>query len=91
MNDCICLCELLLYTSIKSTNLQELNIYHFNELEIGLAYLPGSGVVLNAYANGMLMNRNYALTAKEIEHEIDCVTDDDLDIFPRKPSAAATS
>ena len=28
------------------------------------------------------MNRNYALTAKEIGHEIDRVTGDDLDMFP---------
>ncbi|CAF9912234.1 MAG: hypothetical protein HETSPECPRED_000882 [Heterodermia speciosa] len=59
------------------------DIYQFNELEIGLAYLPGgAGVVLGAYANGKLMDRNYALTAKEIGHEIDHVTGDDLDIFP---------
>ena len=59
------------------------DIYHFNELEIGLAYLPGgAGVVLAAYANGKLMDRNYAITAKDIGHEIDRVTGDDLDIFP---------
>ena len=59
------------------------DIYHFNELEIGLAYLPGgAGVVLGAYANGKLMDRNYALTAKEIGHEIDRVTGDDLALFP---------
>ena len=57
--------------------------YHFNELEIGLSYLPGgAGVVFGAYANGRLMDRNYAVTAKEIGHEIDHVVGDDLDTFP---------
>ena len=59
------------------------DIYHFTEPEIGLAYLPGgAGVVLGVYANGKLMDRNYALTFKKIGHEIDRVTGDDLDFFP---------
>ena len=59
------------------------DIYHFNELEIGLSYLTGgAGVVLGAYANGRLMDRNYAVTAKEIGHEVDYIVGDDLHRFP---------
>ena len=48
------------------------DIYHFNELEIGLAYLPrGAGIIAGGYVNGKLMDRNYRTTAKEIEYTID--------------------
>ncbi|KAI4217248.1 MAG: hypothetical protein LQ351_000557 [Letrouitia transgressa] len=57
--------------------------YHFNELEVGLSYLPGgAGVVIGAYANGRLMDWNYAVTAREIGHEVDHVVGDDLEAFP---------
>lgn len=72
------------YHCIQASNpLVYKDIYHFNELEIGLAYYPGSaGVVLSIYANEKLMDRNYVVAAKEIGHEIDQVTGDDLKIFP---------
>ena len=59
------------------------DIYHFNELLIGLIYLAGgAGVVLGSYANGKLMDRNYVVTAEEIRHEVDRVRVDNLNNFP---------
>ena len=59
------------------------DIYHFNELEIGLAYLPRSaGIITGGYVNGKLMDRNYRTTAKEIGHTIDREGGDDVGQFP---------
>lgn len=59
------------------------DIYHFNELKIGLAYLPrGIGIISGGYVNGKLMDRNYRTTAKEIGHTIDRERGDDLRHFP---------
>lgn len=59
------------------------DIYHFNELQIGLAYLPrGFGIICGGYVNGKLMDRNYRTTAKEIGHTIDRERGDDLWHFP---------
>ena len=59
------------------------DIYHFNELKIGLAYLPRSaGIIIGGYVNGKLMDRNYRTTAKEIGHTIDRERGDDLRHFP---------
>ena len=59
------------------------DIYNFNELEIGLAYLPRSaGIITGGYVNGKLMDRNYRITAKEIGHTIDRERGDDLQYFP---------
>lgn len=59
------------------------NIYHFNELEIGLAYLPrGAGIIIGGYIVGKLIDYNYRATAKEIGHTVDKVSGDDLKDFP---------
>ena len=59
------------------------DIYNFNELEIGLAYLPrGAGIICGGYVNGKLMDRNYRTTANEIGHTIDREHGDDLRHFP---------
>ena len=59
------------------------DIYHFNELKIGLAYLPRSaGIICGGYVNGKLMDRNYRTTVKEIGHTIDRERGDDLRHFP---------
>jgi len=59
------------------------DIYHFNELEIGLSYLPrGAGIILGGYANGKLMDRNYKATANQIGHTVDSDRGDDLSQFP---------
>lgn len=58
-------------------------IYHFNELQIGLSYLPrGAGIILGGYANGRMMDRNYRTTAKEIGYTIDRDHGDNLNRFP---------
>ncbi|KAI4133080.1 MAG: hypothetical protein LQ347_002298 [Umbilicaria vellea] len=59
------------------------NIYQFNELEIGLAYLPrGAGIIIGGYIIGKLIDYNYRATAKEIGHTVDKVSGDDLKNFP---------
>jgi len=59
------------------------DVYRFNELEIGLSYLPrGAGIILGGYANGKLMDRNYKATAKQIGHTVDSYRGDDLSQFP---------
>lgn len=59
------------------------DIYHFNELQIGLAYLPrGAGIIFGGYVNGKMMDRNYRTTAEEIRHTIDRERGDDLRHFP---------
>lgn len=59
------------------------DIYNFNELEIGLSYLPrGAGIILGGYVNGKMMDRNYEITAKQIGHTIDRDCGDDIDQFP---------
>lgn len=58
-------------------------IYHFNELEIGLSYLPRSaGIILGGYANGKMMDHNYTSIAKRIGHTVDRERGDDLNHFP---------
>lgn len=59
------------------------DIYRFNELHIGLSYLPrGVGIIIGGYANGKLMDWNYKITARQIGHEIDHVHGDDINTFP---------
>ncbi|CAL8574486.1 hypothetical protein XPA_000445 [Xanthoria parietina] len=59
------------------------DLYHFNELEIGLSYLPrGVGIIVGGYANGKLMDRNYKVTAKQMGHTIDREHGDDMNEFP---------
>ena len=59
------------------------NIYHFNQLQIGLSYLPrGVGIISGGYCVGKLMDYNYRTTAKKIGWTIDSVSGDDLAKFP---------
>ena len=59
------------------------DIYHFNELQLGLAYLPrGVGIILGGYCNGRLMDHNYKATAHQVNWIIDTVSGDDLSRFP---------
>lgn len=58
-------------------------IYRFNELEMGLPYLPrGAGIIIGGYCNGKLMDYNYRVTAKKIGWTVDTVAGDDLNQFP---------
>ncbi|KAI0183665.1 major facilitator superfamily domain-containing protein [Xylaria flabelliformis] len=57
--------------------------YNFNELYIGLAYLPrGVGIIVGSYFTGKLMDRNYRVTAREIGWQTDKATGEDLLHFP---------
>ena len=59
------------------------DIYHFNELEIGLSYLPrGAGIIIGGYLNGKMMDRNYRTIANRIGHTINTISGDDLNHFP---------
>ena len=68
------------------------DIYHFNELRIGLSYLTGGfGTVSGGYLNGKLMDWNYRATARSIGHTIDKVSGDDLNNFPIERARARGS
>ena len=68
------------------------DIYHFNELQIGLSYLTGGfGTVSGGYLNGKLMDWNYKATARSIGHTIDRVSGDDLNNFPIERARARGS
>jgi multidrug resistance protein len=57
--------------------------YHFNELEIGLAYLPrGIGIILGGWFNGKAMDYNYQIIAKRIGWTVNKISGDDLQHFP---------
>ena len=62
--------------------------YHFDELQVGLAYLPGSlGVIICMYLTGHAMDHNYRVTARRITGqdgavEKEPVKGDDLTGFP---------
>ena len=68
------------------------DIYHFNDLQIGLSYLAGGfGTVTGGYLNGKLMDWNYRTTARSINHTIDKVSGDDLHNFPIERARARGS
>ena len=59
------------------------DIYHWNELQIGLSYLPrGVGIIAGGYINGRLMDHNYRVTARKLGYTVDKVSGDDLNNFP---------
>jgi MFS family permease len=59
------------------------HVYNFNQIEIGLAYLPGAvGVISGGVINGKWMDYKYRKTAKEVRFTIDKIAGDDLDKFP---------
>lgn len=58
-------------------------IYHFNDLQIGLCYLPfGVGCGISSFTNGLMLDRNYKKIAREIGFTIDHKRGDDLRHFP---------
>lgn len=58
-------------------------IYHFNDLQIGLCYIPfGVGCALASFANGKMLDRNYKRVAEQIGFTIDRKRGDDLKNFP---------
>ncbi|KAK8244641.1 major facilitator superfamily domain-containing protein [Phyllosticta capitalensis] len=59
------------------------NLYHFNDLQLGLAYLPrGVGIIVGGYVNGKLMDRNYRAVARQNGWTIDSARGDDMGRFP---------
>ncbi|KAH0559296.1 hypothetical protein GP486_004188 [Trichoglossum hirsutum] len=60
-----------------------INLYGLNELETGFAYLPsGIGGLVGSQISGKLLDRDYRITAKEIGHEINRKSGDDLARYP---------
>ncbi|TGJ86287.1 hypothetical protein E0Z10_g2477 [Xylaria hypoxylon] len=58
-------------------------VYHFNELQIGLALLPGLiGMTMGGFVAGKLLDRNYAYTAKVNGIDVDHKRAQDLLHFP---------
>jgi multidrug resistance protein len=59
------------------------SIYLFNELQIGLSFLPrGAGIILGGYCNGKWMDYNYKVTARNIRLVVDDEAGEDLQQFP---------
>ena len=59
------------------------DIYHFNDLQIGLCYIPfGAGCCLSSFANGLLLDRNYGRVARSIGFAVDRKRGDDMRHFP---------
>ena len=57
--------------------------YHFTDLQVGLAFLPGAaGVILSVYLSSKFLDWNYKVTAKKVGFEVDKVRGDNLDTFP---------
>ncbi|KAF4632144.1 hypothetical protein G7Y89_g5980 [Cudoniella acicularis] len=58
-------------------------IYGFNDLQIGLCYIPfGCGCAVASFVNGKLLDRNYKRVAKQIGFTIDRKRGDDMRHFP---------
>ncbi len=58
-------------------------IYGFNDLQIGLCYIPfGVGCAVASWVNGKLLDRNYRRVARSIGFTIDRKRGDDLRNFP---------
>lgn len=58
-------------------------IYHFNDLQIGLCYIPfGCGCAVASFVNGRMLDRNYTKVARQIGFTIDRKRGDDLRHFP---------
>ncbi|KAJ9609216.1 hypothetical protein H2200_006988 [Cladophialophora chaetospira] len=67
-------------------------IYRFNELQIGLTYLPrGVGIIIGGYCVGKVMDYNYKFTARSINWDIDSVSGDNLKDFPIERARARGS
>ncbi|KAL9619811.1 MAG: hypothetical protein Q9160_005647 [Pyrenula sp. 1 TL-2023] len=68
------------------------DVYHFNELQIGLTYIPrGVGIIAGGYCIGKIMDHNYKTVAKNIGWNIDEVAGDDLQHFPIERARARGS
>ncbi|KAF1836461.1 MFS general substrate transporter, partial [Decorospora gaudefroyi] len=79
-------CGLLyaVYTCINaSLSTLFVNVYHLNQLEAGLIYLPfGIGGALSTFVSGRLLNRAWRAARTRRNLPTDKVAGDDLDSFP---------
>jgi MFS family permease len=58
-------------------------IYSFNDLQIGLCYIPfGCGCALASFINGRMLDKNYKKVAQQVGFTIDRKRGDDLRHFP---------
>jgi MFS family permease len=58
-------------------------IYSFNDLQIGLCYIPfGCGCALASFINGRILDKNYKKVAQQVGFTIDRKRGDDLRHFP---------
>jgi len=58
-------------------------IYGFNDLQIGLCYIPfGAGCAVNSFINGKILDWNYKKVARKVGFIIDRERGDDLRHFP---------
>ena len=68
------------------------DIYHFNELQIGLTYIPrGVGIIAGGFCIGKIIDYNYKTVARKIGWNIDEVAGDDLQHFPIERARARGS
>ncbi|KAL8802492.1 MAG: hypothetical protein Q9182_003800 [Xanthomendoza sp. 2 TL-2023] len=68
------------------------DIYRFNELQIGLTYIPrGIGIIAGGFCIGKIMDYNYKTVARKIGWNIDEVAGDDLQQFPIERARARGS
>lgn len=59
------------------------DIYGFNDLELGLAYLPrGVGIIIGSYCTGKMMDANYRAITRATGRANERVTGEDLLSFP---------
>jgi hypothetical protein len=59
------------------------DVYHWNELQVGLSYLPrGVSIITGSYFTGKLMDYNYRAIARQTGWTINEVSGDDLLKFP---------
>ena len=68
------------------------DIYHLNELQIGLTYIPrGFGIIFGGFCIGKFMDYNYRIVARKIGWDIDEIAGDDLKHFPIERARARGS
>lgn len=74
---------LVFITTVATLSTQFKDIYGYNDLQIGLCYLPyGAGCFGAAIGQGYMLDWNYRRVAKKIGFSIDKKRGDDLSQFP---------
>ncbi|OJD32069.1 mfs general substrate transporter [Diplodia corticola] len=71
------------YTLVAAVPAIFKDVYSFNELQTGLAYLPrGTGIIIGSYCNGRLMDLNFRVTAHKTGWTPDPTSRYSIDDFP---------